>query len=40
MSGLPLVSWMNATSVQAAYKEVREPSYPALSLALSAKVRG
>lgn len=31
---------MNATPVQPAYEELREASYPALSLALSANVRG
>lgn len=35
-----LKSWMNATPVQPAYEELREASYPALSLALSASVRG
>lgn len=39
-SGLHLKSWINATPVQPAYEELREASYPALSLALSANVRG
>jgi len=39
-SALRLKSWINTTLVKPANKDLREASYPALSLALSAKVRG